>query len=153
MTWMLTLLMFMLWVELVLVTELLLVLSQDRNTFHRFDKFNSKYNPIGKWTKYTVHFFNMSITCAGKSRLREVFLKTDNDMGGKYYAQLIKVHCIHLWGVWWLCSHRKWWTICQKASIKMLNSEFLFMGIQGMNGTSFLSGLSSMTCTVIMFAG
>lgn len=32
----------------------------DRNTFHRFDKFNAKYNPIGE------------------SRLREVFLKTDN---------------------------------------------------------------------------
>jgi len=43
----------------------------DRNTFHRFDKFNAKYNPIGE------------------SRLREVFLKTDNYLGGKYFAQLI----------------------------------------------------------------
>ncbi|CAL8111590.1 unnamed protein product [Orchesella dallaii] len=44
----------------------------DRNTFHRFDKFNAKYNPIGE------------------SRLREVFLKTDNFNGGKYFASIIK---------------------------------------------------------------
>eukprot|EP00092_Neocalanus_flemingeri_P075416 GFUD01093427.1.p1 GENE.GFUD01093427.1~~GFUD01093427.1.p1 ORF type:complete len:789 (-),score=232.98 GFUD01093427.1:236-2602(-) len=44
----------------------------DRNTFHRFDKFNAKYNPIGE------------------SRLREVFMKTDNFIGGKYFANLIK---------------------------------------------------------------
>jgi len=44
----------------------------DRNTFHRFDKFNAKYNPIGE------------------SRLREVFLKTDNFLGGKYFARIIK---------------------------------------------------------------
>lgn len=43
----------------------------DRNTFHRFDKFNAKYNPIGE------------------SRLREVFLKTDNYINGKYFAQII----------------------------------------------------------------
>lgn len=47
--------------------------QQDRNTFHRFDKFNAKYNPIGE------------------SRLREVFLKTDNLNGGKYFASIIKV--------------------------------------------------------------
>ncbi|XP_023322406.1 AMP deaminase 2 isoform X2 [Eurytemora carolleeae] len=44
----------------------------DRNTFHRFDKFNAKYNPIGE------------------SRLREVFMKTDNEVGGKYFGKLIK---------------------------------------------------------------
>ncbi|XP_026743053.1 AMP deaminase 2-like isoform X2 [Trichoplusia ni] len=44
----------------------------DRNTFHRFDKFNAKYNPVGE------------------SRLREVFLKTDNYMNGKYFAGIIK---------------------------------------------------------------
>ncbi|XP_075158248.1 AMP deaminase isoform X2 [Haematobia irritans] len=44
----------------------------DRNTFHRFDKFNAKYNPIGE------------------SRLREVFLKTDNFLNGKYFAHIIK---------------------------------------------------------------
>ena len=46
---------------------------QDKNTFHRFDKFNAKYNPIGE------------------SRLREIFIKTDNYMGGRYFAELIKV--------------------------------------------------------------
>jgi len=45
----------------------------DRNTFHRFDKFNAKYNPIGE------------------SRLREVFLKTDNYLNGTYFARIIKV--------------------------------------------------------------
>ena len=45
---------------------------QDRNTFHRFDKFNAKYNPIGE------------------SRLREVFLKTDNYIDGTFFANIIK---------------------------------------------------------------
>ncbi|KAI1285996.1 AMP deaminase 2 [Halotydeus destructor] len=44
----------------------------DRNTFHRFDKFNAKYNPIGE------------------SRLRELFLKTDNYIQGRYFANLMK---------------------------------------------------------------
>lgn len=44
----------------------------DRNTFHRFDKFNAKYNPIGE------------------SRLREIFIKTDNYIGGKYFGKLMK---------------------------------------------------------------
>lgn len=44
----------------------------DRNTFHRFDKFNAKYNPVGE------------------SRLREVFLKTDNDINGKHFGHIIK---------------------------------------------------------------
>lgn len=43
-----------------------------RQTFHRFDKFNSKYNPVGE------------------SSLREIFLKTDNYIKGRYFAQLIK---------------------------------------------------------------
>lgn len=44
----------------------------DRNTFHRFDKFNAKYNPIGQ------------------SRLREIFIKTDNYINGKYFGQVLK---------------------------------------------------------------
>ncbi|KAB5536702.1 hypothetical protein PHYPO_G00110500 [Pangasianodon hypophthalmus] len=44
----------------------------DRNTFHRFDKFNSKYNPIGE------------------SILREIFIKTDNHIQGKYFAHIVK---------------------------------------------------------------
>lgn len=42
----------------------------DNNTFHRFDRFNLKYNPCGQ------------------SRLREIFLKTDNLIGGKYLAEV-----------------------------------------------------------------
>uniref|UniRef100_A0A8B9GPE4 AMP deaminase n=1 Tax=Astyanax mexicanus TaxID=7994 RepID=A0A8B9GPE4_ASTMX len=45
----------------------------DRNTFHRFDKFNSKYNPIGE------------------SILREIFIKTDNHIHGKYFGHIVKV--------------------------------------------------------------
>ncbi|XP_037108657.1 AMP deaminase 2-like isoform X3 [Syngnathus acus] len=44
----------------------------DRNTFHRFDKFNAKYNPIGE------------------SILREIFIKTDNCVEGKYFAHIVK---------------------------------------------------------------
>ncbi|ESP03173.1 hypothetical protein LOTGIDRAFT_137775 [Lottia gigantea] len=44
----------------------------DRNTFHRFDKFNAKYNPIGE------------------SRLREIFIKTDNFIEGRYFAHILK---------------------------------------------------------------
>ncbi|KAM7397143.1 hypothetical protein PAMP_020140 [Pampus punctatissimus] len=43
-----------------------------RQTFHRFDKFNSKYNPVGA------------------SELREIYLKSDNDIKGEYFARLIK---------------------------------------------------------------
>ncbi|KAI9909297.1 hypothetical protein PsorP6_014897 [Peronosclerospora sorghi] len=42
------------------------------NTFHRFDRFNLKYNP------------------AGQSRLREIFLKTDNLIAGSYLAEITK---------------------------------------------------------------
>ena len=41
-------------------------------TFERFDRFNLKYNP------------------AGQSRLREIFLKTDNYIEGKYLAEITK---------------------------------------------------------------
>ncbi|KAI9009174.1 hypothetical protein DFJ74DRAFT_354560 [Hyaloraphidium curvatum] len=43
-----------------------------KDSFHRFDKFNLKYNPLGE------------------SRLREIFLKTDNFIKGKYLAELTK---------------------------------------------------------------
>ena len=49
------------------------MIFQDRNTFHRFDKFNAKYNPIGE------------------SRLREIFIKTDNYIRGRYFAHILKV--------------------------------------------------------------
>lgn len=62
---------------------------QDRNTFHRFDKFNAKYNPIGE------------------SILREIFIKTDNRVSGKYFAHIIKVG--HVPSSWWLCNPCPWW--------------------------------------------
>ena len=42
------------------------------DSFHRFDKFNLKYNPIGQ------------------SRLREIFLKTDNFIQGRYLAEITR---------------------------------------------------------------
>lgn len=42
------------------------------DSFHRFDKFNLKYNPIGQ------------------SRLRDIFLKTDNYVKGRYLADITK---------------------------------------------------------------
>lgn len=44
----------------------------DKNTFHRFDRFNNKYNPIGQ------------------AILREIFLQTDNHFGGKFFADIVK---------------------------------------------------------------
>jgi AMP deaminase len=43
-----------------------------KDSFHRFDMFNLKYNPIGE------------------SRLREIFLKTDNLIQGRYLSELSK---------------------------------------------------------------
>ena len=44
----------------------------DRNLFHRFDRFNTKYNPIGQ------------------SILRDLFLKTNNQCDGVLFAKLMK---------------------------------------------------------------
>ena len=52
-----------------------------QDSFHRFDKFNLKYNPIGE------------------SRLREIFLKTDNYIQGRYLAELTKGMLL-LRGLW-----------------------------------------------------
>ncbi|KAF8158002.1 hypothetical protein B0H34DRAFT_657112 [Crassisporium funariophilum] len=49
-----------------------------QDSFHRFDKFNLKYNPIGE------------------SRLREIFLKTDNYIRGRYLAELTRELMIDL---------------------------------------------------------
>lgn len=43
-----------------------------QDAFHRFDKFNLKYNPMGE------------------SRLREIFLKTDNYIKGRYLAEITR---------------------------------------------------------------
>lgn len=44
----------------------------DKNIFHRFDKFNLKYNPFGQ------------------SRLREIFIKQENIIHGRFLAELTK---------------------------------------------------------------
>ncbi|CAM8912762.1 unnamed protein product [Rhodiola kirilowii] len=50
----------------------LLDVHADKTTFHRFDKFNLKYNPCGQ------------------SRLREIFLKQDNLIQGRFLAEITK---------------------------------------------------------------
>ncbi|KAF9665232.1 hypothetical protein SADUNF_Sadunf16G0101200 [Salix dunnii] len=50
----------------------LLDVHVDKSTFHRFDKFNLKYNPCGQ------------------SRLREIFLKQDNLIQGRFLGELTK---------------------------------------------------------------
>jgi AMP deaminase len=50
-----------------------LAMHAHRHTFHRFDKFNAKYNPIGQ------------------SCLRDICIKTDNDIEGAYFAEILKV--------------------------------------------------------------
>eukprot|EP00736_Rhodelphis_marinus_P003080 Rmarinus@m.19470 len=50
----------------------MLDMHADKNVFHRFDRFNLKYNPCGQ------------------SRLREVFLKTDNHIKGRYLAEITR---------------------------------------------------------------
>eukprot|EP00803_Ostreobium_quekettii_P008377 evm.model.scf_907.2 EVM.evm.TU.scf_907.2 scf_907:13163-20301(+) len=44
----------------------------DKNMFHRFDRFNLKYNPCGQ------------------SRLREIFMKQDNLIHGRYLAEITR---------------------------------------------------------------
>lgn len=64
------------------------------DSFHRFDKFNLKYNPIGE------------------SRLREIFLKTDNYIQGRYLAELTKgkflVYILMMMADLW---RQRWWQI------------------------------------------
>lgn len=49
-----------------------------KDSFHRFDRFNLKYNPLGE------------------ARLREIFLKTDNVIHGRYLAEITKELLIDL---------------------------------------------------------
>ncbi|XP_065620435.1 AMP deaminase-like [Quercus suber] len=53
----------------------LLDVHADKSTFHRFDKFNLKYNPCGQ------------------SRLREIFLKQDNLIQGLVHNNSFKTTC------------------------------------------------------------
>eukprot|EP00760_Papus_ankaliazontas_P001893 PhM_4_TR10722/c0_g1_i1/m.13102/K01490/AMPD; AMP deaminase len=61
------------------------VVATQREVFERFDNFNTKYNPMGK------------------PQLRNLFLKTSNYMGGRYFAEL-----------------------CKKAFAEMRKDEFVF---------------------------
>ena len=47
-------------------------IQADASLFNRFDRFNAKYNPMGN------------------STLRKLFLKSKNDMNGRYFAELTR---------------------------------------------------------------
>jgi len=49
-----------------------------QDSFHRFDRFNLKYNPVGE------------------ARLREIFMKTDNLIKGQYLAEITQELCSEL---------------------------------------------------------
>lgn len=114
--------------------------SQGRQTFHRFDKFNSKYNPVGA------------------SELRELFLKTDNNINGEYFARIIKVPgpvAIHLKPGWlqeefntqFLSSFRRWLTIWRRASISMQSRDCPSTDALLTSGKILQSGSFSTNCT------
>jgi len=68
----------------------LLDVHADKSTFHRFDKFNLKYNPCGQ------------------SRLREIFLKQDNLIQGiVLLSNMFFSTCIHMDGSS-ICMHENW---------------------------------------------
>ncbi|CAF0932827.1 unnamed protein product [Rotaria sordida] len=50
----------------------LLGVHADRNTFQRFDRFNANYNPVGQ------------------TMLRDIFMKTNNYIGGVFFAEMLK---------------------------------------------------------------
>lgn len=115
---------------------------QGRHTFHRFDKFNSKYNPVGA------------------SELREIFLKTDNLIGGDYFARIIKVlqlvetvmlrqiSALYLWPF-----DRKWPMIWRRVSTSMQNQGFPSTAPIQKNGTVSPSGSFTTKCTLPTWAG
>lgn len=112
--------------------------DQDRNTFHRFDKFNAKYNPIGE------------------SRLREVFLKTDNYLGGQYFAEIIKVivkpDALKVLSLIFFFA-RNWRSTLRRASTRMPNYACRFMGNHPMSGSNWPNGPTTFKSTRTTFVG
>lgn len=115
---------------------------QGRHTFHRFDKFNSKYNPVGA------------------SELREIFLKTDNLIGGDYFARIIKVPQLVKTvmpgqnSALYLCSfHRRWPMIWRRVSTSTQNPGFPSTAPLQKNGTVSPSGSFTTKCTLQTWAG
>ena len=121
------------------------------DTFHRFDRFNLKYNPAGdkqncnpiqcnaircnamqfnamqfnamqsysmrynamKRTEsladsHTLSFF--FIFFVGQSRLREIFLKTENYIGGRYLAEMTRE--VKIYGFIWISVNDLRFLIC-----------------------------------------
>ena len=105
------------------------------DSFHRFDKFNLKYNPIGQ------------------SRLREIFLKTDNFIKGRYLADITREVISDL-------ESSKYQMVGQVSIIASpyvnelrLSGASVFMAVIRANGTSSLPGLWTTSCSPTMSGG
>lgn len=126
-----------------------------QDTFHRFDKFNLKYNPIGE------------------SRLREIFLKTDNLIEGRYLAELTKgtfypsppsheIHELYHLEVMTDLEQSKYQVSSRFPSEthcfvyvarRIASGASVFMVARGTSGTNWQSGLSTTSCTRTTSAG
>ena len=111
-----------------------------------------------------IHILRLNcLIFVGNSTLREIFMKTDNYIRGKFFAFLIKVStyfyllyykCIvYLYELLCHTYHRKWCQTWRKASIRMLSWGFPYTEGQWMNGISWPSGQLIMICIVRMWDG
>ena len=126
------------------------------DSFHRFDKFNLKYNPIGE------------------SRLREIFLKTDNYITGRYLAELTKgkINFLSIPMTFFVDLNPEVMTDLEQSKYQVIslqcyplesrwnyciqrtvNGESVYTGGLRANGTSLPVGSSRTTCFHIMFGG
>lgn len=131
---------YMILIVITMFTNMYLYLTfwQDRNTFHRFDKFNAKYNPIGQ------------------SSLRDIFIKTDNEVKGVFFAEILKVCCLFIFygsqpalrsSSFLHHLQRRLRLTWKRANIKMQSCAFLFMAESTASGIIWLSGQLQTKCT------
>ena len=97
------------------------------NTFFRFDRFNLKYNPIGE------------------SRLREIFLKTDNYIQGRYLAEITRevigdFEASKYQLAEWRISIYGMGSLTDSLTHSLVHSLTHFKAVNTMNGRSLLSG-------------
>lgn len=107
-----------------------------QDSFHRFDKFNLKYNPLGE------------------SRLREIFLKTDNYIHGRYLAELTKEVMTDLeQSKYQVCHPQILWCRFYAIRYRTANGASASTAESATSGTSSRSGSSNTSCTPTTYAG
>lgn len=93
----------------------LLDVHADKSTFHRFDKFNLKYNPCGQ------------------SRLREIFLKQDNLIQG---AHIVLMSKFQLWFIFHLhgaFNSRSLWLVRGQVASLLSSQKKCFLTLKQVN--------------------